>query len=579
MGSILATLAALVVIGLLFALDPGGAIAESGFPDYREMDWTQLTAWGFRTIGVGVGLLLIFVLWLWPKYRPPQGTEAHWRSSYPATPQSGSLPAAAVSALEGHWMSSNTLLASVIEMCQRGTLRLEGVRTGSGFLYRLSQQGPVVYDWERLICNNLPPGPTTVEALHDRLKKHEDAIGDKLGEFLQHQGLFDDNPVRVRRENSGDAVEWGMLAGVLMGVGGGLWLALWLSQWWANALAGAFIGFMYMLLAPLVQTGMVPPTQSGAHEKGQWLGWKKSLAGSDSPSPRDQPDSMLAYAVALDVAQPWLDVSVSAPLWFGSGQASSLQGPDLDAAYHGFMHSVEWYLSGRSDKATDAASWLKESEQIELGLWNTEQAEGTAKSEGGVGTAYERPQTEGVTPEAQAREGRAADAPGSPLDYRTYRPPGQVEETPKGGRGWGGCFMWAVGLLGIGALVVAVLVGINLASPAVEPCTADSPAIPTHGQLLVVLDLFVDECVSVAGDVVSRDIGELVVEIDRGEYVQRVRVRGPADVFERVSVGERVHVAGRIGEHEDGGYVVHHGVDRGWWNNLRENLPVDVLTP
>ena len=92
-------------------------------------------------------------------------------------------------------------------------------------------------------------GPTTVEALHDRLKKHEDAIGDKLGEFLQHQGLFDDNPVRVRRENLGDAVEWGMLAGALMGVGSGLWLALWLSQWWANALAGAFIGFMYMMFA------------------------------------------------------------------------------------------------------------------------------------------------------------------------------------------------------------------------------------------------------------------------------------------------------------------------------------------
>ena len=118
---------------------------------------------------------------------------------------------------------------------------------------------------------------------------------------------------------------------------------------------------------------------------------------------------MLAYAVGLNVAQPWLDVSVSAPLWFGSGQASSLRGPDLDAAYHGFMHSVEWYLSGRSDKVADAASWLKESEQIELGLWNTEQAEGTAKSEGGVGMAYERPQTEGVTPETEARGETAAD--------------------------------------------------------------------------------------------------------------------------------------------------------------------------
>ena len=86
--SVLATLAALVVIGLLFALDPGGAIAESGFPDYREMDWTQLTAWGFRTIGVGVGLLLFLVLWLWPKYRPPQGPRrigAH-RTRQPRSP-------------------------------------------------------------------------------------------------------------------------------------------------------------------------------------------------------------------------------------------------------------------------------------------------------------------------------------------------------------------------------------------------------------------------------------------------------------------------------------------------------------
>ena len=64
---------------------------------------------------------------------------------------------------------------------------------------------------------------------------------------------------------------------------------------------------------------------------------------------------MLPYAVALNVAQPWLDVAGSAPPWFGSGSASSLQGADLDAAYHGFMHAPEWYLSGRSGDAAKAA--------------------------------------------------------------------------------------------------------------------------------------------------------------------------------------------------------------------------------
>ena len=67
---------------------------------------------------------------------------------------------------------------------------------------------------------------------------------------------------------------------------------------------------------------------------------------------------MLAYAVALDVAQPWLGVAVSAPPWFGSDEASSVQGADLDAAYSGFMHALQWGLTGRSGDAADAAAGL-----------------------------------------------------------------------------------------------------------------------------------------------------------------------------------------------------------------------------
>ena len=212
-------------------MDPGGAIAESGFPDFREMDWKQMAVWGFRTIGVVAAQLLIIVLWLWPKWRPPQASP--W---YSGTPQPDSMPAAAVSALEGHMIWSPTMLASIIEMCQRGTLRIEAVGTRVGFLYRLSRQAPVQYDWERTICESMPSRATTVDALHEAIKKREDAIGDQIGDYLHHRGLFHDNPVRVRRENDDDAIGWGMLAGALMGVGSGLWAALWLDQWWANAL-------------------------------------------------------------------------------------------------------------------------------------------------------------------------------------------------------------------------------------------------------------------------------------------------------------------------------------------------------
>ena len=129
MASVLATLAALAVIGLLFALDPGGAIAESGFPDFREMDWKQLTAWGFRTIGVGVGLLL--VLWLWVKYSPKQEIK-HQDPLELGTRRRPGMSAAAVSVLEDRLVSDRTLLAAIVEMCQRGTLQVECVETESG---------------------------------------------------------------------------------------------------------------------------------------------------------------------------------------------------------------------------------------------------------------------------------------------------------------------------------------------------------------------------------------------------------------------------------------------------------------
>ena len=111
--------AALAFIGLLFALDPGGAIAESGFPNYREMDWKQLTVWGFRTLGIGVGLLFSLLLWL--KYRSWKEIK-YPGSSEPVTRQPSELPTAAVSVLEDRTVSDRTLLAAIVEMCQRGTL-------------------------------------------------------------------------------------------------------------------------------------------------------------------------------------------------------------------------------------------------------------------------------------------------------------------------------------------------------------------------------------------------------------------------------------------------------------------------
>ena len=514
------------------------------------------------------------------------------------------MPAAAVSALDGHAIWYPAILASIIEMCQRGTLRIEAVETRVGFLYRLSRQGPTQHDWERTICDSLPSRFTTIDALHEALSKRRDAIGDQLGEYLQQRGLFHDNPVRVRRENPGDGSEWAMLAGALMGVGSGLWTALWLAQWWANALIGALTGWamlaaalmgvgsglwtalwlaqwwanaligaltglVYLMMATEVRTGMLTPTPAGALEISRWLGLKETLTGSERTGAQDQSDSMLAYAVALDVAQPWLGVAVSAPPWFGSDGASSVQGADRDAAYSGFMHALQWGLTGRSGDAADAAAGLGyelELELLELESPDTEEAahRGTAGETGEIARELE----------AQSSP-PAAPAGALSTEYQTQWWEEPAEEA-KGGGCLRGCFTWMVGTVGIGVLVLVVLFSLDVVSPRAKPCPLDSPGIPSPAQIAVASDLFRDECVRVRGTLVSQDIDELLLEVDRDEYVQRVRVRVPADVFEATSPGDVVTLAGWLRVEEDGTYAVHFvpdsGSDRGWWRNLRENL-------
>ena len=574
--SLLTALAALAAIGLLLTLDPGGAIAESGFPEFREMDLVQLVGWGFRTIGVVVAQLIVFVLWLWPKWRPPKTIP--WYSG--TTLRRDSMPAAAVSALEGHMILSRTTLASIIEMCQRGTLRIEPVGTRVGLLYRLSRQGPTQYEWERTICNSLRPGPTTVDALREATDKHDDAIGDQIGDYLQQRGLFDDNPVRVRRENDDDGGVWTLLPLVLMGVGSGFWAALWLDQWWASALIGAFVCFAYTFplwtdLALTGRTGMLTPTQRGAHEIGQWLGLKEFLAGSAAMVPRDHSDPMLAYAVAINVAQPWLDVAAKAPPWFGSGEASSLRDADLDAAYRGFIHAPEWWLTGRSDEVAKAAAQWGYEEELEL-LGQLDQLDLESSDTEKAAQREADDEIVETTRELEAQSGPPEPPPGArSARNQRYRPERMVEEEKGGGR-LRGCFIWVASMVGIGALVLVVLFSLDVVSPRDKPCPLNSPPIPTPAQIATAGDLFRDECVRVRGTVVSQDVDELVLEMDRGEYVQRVSVRGHVEVIEGIPPGRVATLAGWLIVEEDGTYSVHfipdHGSDREWWRNLLENL-------
>ncbi len=566
MVSVLVAIAALATVGILFALDPGGAIAESGFPDFREMDWTQLAFWGFRTIGVAVAQLIVIVLWLWPGYRPPAAG-----ASYLGTPRPDSMPAAAVSAMEGHMIWSPTILASIIEMAQRGTLRIEPVATRVGFLYRLSRQGLVEYDWERAISDSLPSRPTTIDALSEAIDEHKDAIGDRIGAYLQQRGLFDDNPVRVRRENSDDGSTWWMLASLLTGVGSGFWAALWLDRWWVNVLIGVFAGLVYSFftIPSKIRTGMLKPTPAGAIEIGRWLAWKETVTATGSAISRDQSDPMLPHAVAFNTAQSWLNVLAPAPPWFGSAAASTMAPADLDAAYRAFIHAPEWYLTGRDDDAGKAAAQY--GYELELEALGPLPLDFEEAAESGTQAEFEN-----IAREMEPQDTPPAATLETPsTEYRVYSSEGAAEEKKRSGC-LRGCLMWIMGLLILGVLALGVLFSLDVVSPREKPCPLDSPPILTPAQIVTLSDLVRDECVRVGGTIVLKGVGELVIEMDRGEFVQHVTVLDPSDDLVAIPQGRAITLAGWLRVEEDGTYVVHfvpdRGADREWWRNLRDNL-------
>lgn len=136
--------------------------------------------------------------------------------------------------------------------------------------------------------------------------------------------------------------------------------------------------------------------------------------------------------------------------------------------------------------------------------------------------------------------------------------------------------MWVVGVAGAGVLVLVVLLSLDVVSPREKPCPLNSPPIPTAPQIAVIGDLFRDQCVRVRGTLVSRDADEPVIEMDRGEFPQRVTVHDPSEVRGALRPGRVVTLAGLA---QGGGgrnvaveFIPDRGSDRESWRNLRENL-------
>lgn len=346
----------LVVVGC--APVPDGGSAAGLLPDFGVLSWKQWIAWAFRGPGIIISVILGLALWrvnrAWfrGKYSDP---------SVPIASPPSSLSAAAVSILENREVTGRTRLAIILEMCQRGTLKVVGVRererhTSVGrYSYRFSPEEPAEHDWERSIADRISNRDVFIQDLNKTLEAQDSNIGERLGEYLRWRGLFNDNPVRVWNDAPGMPLGRITLALALMGTGVGLWLGLWVSQWWVNAIGGGIIGIIYGLTVGPMRVGMIAPTSSGRHEIGQWVAFKEWLQRSSFNLTAAPPDSFLPYAIALDAAQPWLGDGVSAPEWFGVDTGPNARRSNRDEAYRAFLSAPEWGLEGRSERAGELA--------------------------------------------------------------------------------------------------------------------------------------------------------------------------------------------------------------------------------
>ena len=372
-------------------------------------DWMRNVALVLISFAVLSAIYLKLKERSWPKIDYPT-------LNAPVTQPPSDLPAAAVSVLESRKVSLNTLLAALIEMCQKDVLQVVGIRVEPGqategknyfgeyehiypgkYIYWLVPKGVPQFEWERSLLEWIPKQPMMIDELIDDsryiLTEHHVAQNHRqLGEHLRYRGLFNDNPMQAMSDaNRGYLAHFLGAASVCIGLGLlSYWLlSSWVSwPWWANlassVVGGIVFGVIYAVVVEPSRIGHIAPTRAGIQEISRWLALKESLLQFDPLSDADGSDSLLPYAIAFDEAERWLQDKNPAPFWFNSinlqeytlnqnGQngddapaeprvpfairrSNDDQNliPDNDEAYHAFMSAERWGLLGRSSQAAEA---------------------------------------------------------------------------------------------------------------------------------------------------------------------------------------------------------------------------------
>ena len=336
-------------------------------------NWERISYILYWLLRITVFALLALIL-IVSRIRKSRRSADHF-AGYPQVAQGlttlpSDLPAPAVSVLASRKVGPQTYLSILVDMFQRGNLTITGGYGESDEKRELqsrvwfARQFEPDQPWEKEVYSALTfySDSDFLKSQSDDLKSKFDgrrkAIATHLDECLQSRGLFDEPPLQVMADRGQGWVARTMwvLATVILAVGVGLWVNL-LLPWWAGAAIGIPIACVFLLYAIDDISGVLSPTPAGALEISQWRSFEGSIRdGLVSPTlDPNQPDAMLAYAVALNQARQWVNDIKALPPWFLPDGPREQTRQGLYAAYRGFVGADSWDLDGGPKKESMAA--------------------------------------------------------------------------------------------------------------------------------------------------------------------------------------------------------------------------------
>ena len=233
------------------------------------------------------------------------------------------LPAPAVSVLRGREVTDRTLGAIVVEMYQRGVLRVRPAARTVGdspspdneYDFRLFVEGQPRYEWERALCDAMQGKEVTHEWIKEALTSRRSVIGKQLGRLLKERGLFNSNPMTgipwlwCIRFTGIALIVCGLVASFAGAVA---------ADWPPVDIAGLFLfssmmALFYALILLRDRRRMKladksKPNSAGHDEIMQWLAFRTTMWEQDAPTGEDRDRSYpyLSYAFALGVDKPWM---------------------------------------------------------------------------------------------------------------------------------------------------------------------------------------------------------------------------------------------------------------------------------